>query len=349
MLADLGALGDVAEAREVHVGARGDHDGGAGRRACRSAAARFRPAMRQRAGGLEHRAGLLEGVLDRGADLVGRDRDDVVEVARGRARTCARRPAVTATPSAKRPTCSSTTRAPGRERARHRVGVVGLDADDPDLGPELLHHRREPRREPAAADRHEDAAEVARRLVQDLETDRRPAPRSRRDRRRAGSASCRSRRRPRRNARRRPRSRRRRARPRRRERRTAATLIAGVVRGITIRAADAETRRRVGDALRVVAGRGGDHARRALARRKLRDPVVGAAKLEREDRRQVLALQEHRASETRREAGRGIERRRRRAAPPRRARSAPASASRSWPWLSAEMSSPSTSGRLVLK
>ena len=48
---------------------------------------------------------------------------------------------------------------------------------------------------------------------------------------------------------------------------------------------------RVGDALRVIAGAGGDDAARTLAIRQVRDLVVGAADLEAEDRLQILALE----------------------------------------------------------
>ena len=45
---------------------------------------------RQRARGLEHRARVLEDVLDRGADLVGVDEHHVVDVALARARSVSR-------------------------------------------------------------------------------------------------------------------------------------------------------------------------------------------------------------------------------------------------------------------
>ena len=48
--------------------------------------------------------------------------------------------------------------------------------------------------------------------------------------------------------------------------------------------AKAERAGREGDALRVIAGAGRDDAARALLGGEMRDPVVGAAKLEAEDR-----------------------------------------------------------------
>ena len=68
--------------------------------------------------------------------------------------------------------------------------------------------------------------------------------------------------------------------------------MSGVVRGITITATMPRRRADKRHALRVVAGRGADHA--ALRGRVVQrgDLVVGAAQLEREDRLQVLALEQ---------------------------------------------------------
>ena len=51
-------------------------------------------------------------------------------------------------------------------------------------------------------------------------------------------------------------------------------------------------------ALRMVAGRGGDHAGGKLLRRQMRHLVVGTAQLEGEDRLQVFALEHHRAADS---------------------------------------------------
>ena len=56
--------------------------------------------------------------------------------------------------------------------------------------------------------------------------------------------------------------------------------------------ADAEVAGRERHALRVVAGAGRDDAARPLGVGQVRDPVVGAAQLEAEDRLQVLALEQ---------------------------------------------------------
>ena len=63
------------------------------------------------------------------------------------------------------------------------------------------------------------------------------------------------------------------------------------------------------DALRVIAGAGGDHAARALIRVEVRDAVVGAAQLEAEDGLQILALEMDARAEPRRQQRRRIERR----------------------------------------
>ena len=73
--------------------------------------------------------------------------------------------------------------------------------------------------------------------------------------------------------------------------------------------AEPELARREGDALRMIAGARRDDAAGALVGRQVRDLVVGAAKLEAEDRLQVLALEEHRVAEPARQAWRRIERR----------------------------------------
>ena len=78
LLAQLGALGDEAQAVEVHVGAAGDRD----ERAVRdpmALAPRLDARDRERARRLEDRARVLEHVLDRRARGVGVDQHDVVD------------------------------------------------------------------------------------------------------------------------------------------------------------------------------------------------------------------------------------------------------------------------------
>ena len=85
--------------------------------------------------------------------------------------------------------------------------------------------------------------------------------------------------------------------------------MCGVVTGMTIVGAAAEALRRERDALRVIAGRRGDHAVRALRGRQMRHLVVRAAQLEREHRLLVLALEQHAVAEPRGKRRGGLERR----------------------------------------
>ena len=139
-LAQLGALGDEAQPVEVHVGAAGDRD----ERAVLRAMA-LDPCLdagdRQRAGRLEDRARVLEHVLQRGARGVGVDQHHFVdEFARDSERLRAdllHRDAVGEEADVRELDAASR-----GERARHRVGIDRLDADDPDLGTHALHVRR---------------------------------------------------------------------------------------------------------------------------------------------------------------------------------------------------------------
>jgi len=57
------------------------------------------------------------------------------------------------------------------------------------------------------------------------------------------------------------------------------------------------------DALRMIAGRGAHNTALGDRIRKVRDPVVSAAQLEREHRLQILALQQHVVAKAPRQAG----------------------------------------------
>ena len=103
-LADLGALGDEAQAVEVHVRAAQDRH----QRLVRAARARsthvFNPATPSAPAGSMMRPRVVEDVLDRRADLVVVDAHDFVDGCR-RDREASRSPTSrTATPSAKMPT-----------------------------------------------------------------------------------------------------------------------------------------------------------------------------------------------------------------------------------------------------
>ena len=170
LLADLGALGHESQPVEVHIGATGDRDQclatdpfaldiglGAGNR--------------QRARGLEDRAGVLEDVLDRRAQLIGVDQDDLVDERlaqpEGLFAHLADRGAIGEQPDV------GQFDPPARlQRTGHRIGVGGLHADDPDVGAHLLHIRGDARDQTAAADCREDGVDRRLVLAQDLHADR---------------------------------------------------------------------------------------------------------------------------------------------------------------------------------
>ena len=79
LLAQLRALGDEAQPVEVHVGAAGDRDVRAVLRPV-PRDPRLHAGDRERAGRLEDRARVLEDVLERRADRVGVDENDLVDV-----------------------------------------------------------------------------------------------------------------------------------------------------------------------------------------------------------------------------------------------------------------------------
>ena len=140
----------------------------------------------------------------------------------------------TATPSANSPTCGSVTRRPGRDRARHRVRLDRLHADDLHFGAHALDVRRDARDQAAAADRDEDRVERSLPLAQDLHADRALPGDDVRVVVRMNERGARLLLQLAAPSRRRPSTSRRAARPSRRAPSTAATLMCGVVTGMTI-------------------------------------------------------------------------------------------------------------------
>ena len=78
---------------------------------------------------------------------------------------------LTAVPSAEQPDIGQRDALAGAHRAQHGVGVGGLHADHPDLGPHRLDVRRHAGDQPAAADGHEHGVDRALVLAQDLHGD----------------------------------------------------------------------------------------------------------------------------------------------------------------------------------
>ena len=296
----------MAQAVEVEVGAGVDrHE----RRAREPALGRvaLEPRERHRAGRLGHGAGAVEHVLHGGADLVRRHGDDLVEARaadpKGFDAGLAHRHAV-----GEKPHAVEHHAAARREGGLHGGGVVGLDADHLDVGPEELDEGGDAGREPAPAHGHEDRLDGLGVLLKDLHPHRALAGDDVRVvvGRHVGEAALGAKRLG-----------------------MAGGLVEGVADDHGFAAArphardldagrrarhdddrrDAEPLAREGDALRVVAGRGRDDAARQRFARQARHLVIGAADLEREDRLEVFALEQHAVVEPRRQRGQGVERR----------------------------------------
>src|SRR5690606_14776083 len=289
VLAELGPLGDVHQPIEVHVRAARDRDVVL----ALTALLALQPALQardgERAGRLHDDAAVLENVLDRGADLVRLDEHDLVDDLAGHGEGVI---ADAPDGDAVREDADvlERDRRTVHERVVHARRVDGLDADDRDVRIELLDIRADAADEPAAADRHEDRRGRGLPLPRQLDADR-PLSRDH-----VGIA----------------------------ERvdehelfalgelqRVLVRLVIGVAVQDDLAAerayrvdldrrrarrhddhgAHAAAARRERDALGVVAGGAADHALRDRAGVELRDLVVRAAQLERENRLLVLALQ----------------------------------------------------------
>ena len=194
------------------------------------------------------------------------------------------------------------------QRARHRIGIDRLDADDFRLRTHALHVRRDPGDRSAAAHRDIDRLDRLRMLAADLDADR---PLSGDDvrivvRMDEGEAARLAQR---------------------------VRMLVRVGKRVAVQqhvaapplhrvdldprcrhrhhdnCAAAELGRRQRDALRVIARRRRDHALFELLARQMRHLVVRAADLVREHRLLVLALQQHAVLQSRRQPGGQIKRR----------------------------------------
>ena len=304
--ADVGPLGHVPQPVEVHVGAAVQRD----QRALAALLARdvlLDAGDRERAGRFRDRAVVLEDVLDRGADLVGGDQQHLVHVL-----TCETEGLLADAPhrDAVREDADALERhaLPGLQRLVHAGRVLGLDADDPDARIERFHVGRDACDQAAAADRHEDRVDRSRVLAQDLHADRALT----RDHVRVIEGM----------------DQRQVPLPRELDR-----MVVGVVEVVAVQhdlATEVEHRlhldarrglrhhddrryaappARQRHALRVVASGGADDAPSRHRVRQVRDLVVRAAQLEREDRLQVLALEQDAVVQPTRQPRRFLERR----------------------------------------
>ncbi len=304
--ANLGALGNEAQAIEVDVGAAQDRDERLIVRAL-TFHPRLHASDRERAGGLHDRARVVEDVLDRRADLVVGHAQHFVH---GLPHDLERPLADLAHRDAVREDADVIElHAPAvRERSVHRVGLERLDADHLHIGPQRLDVAGDTGNQTAAADRHEHRRQLILAVTNNLGADR-PLPCDDQrivegmDERHAGL----------------------------RHERVAVRLglVVAVARQHHLGAhrlhrihldprrrlrhdddrAQTEPLRRERHALRVIAGAGGDDTARPLPVRQMRNLVVGAAQLEAEDRLQVLALEQDFVVETLGQAWRLVERR----------------------------------------
>ncbi len=122
--------------------------------------------------GLDHGAIVFEDVLNRGADFVRADRDHLID-------DLAREPEGFLADPAHRDAVGEDADAIERyarallKRTVHCIGIVRLDADDPDLREEIFHVRTDAGDQPSAAHGDEDCVDlIARALTQDLHSDR---------------------------------------------------------------------------------------------------------------------------------------------------------------------------------
>ena len=298
-LADFGAFGDEAQTVEVHVGSASDGDHGPAAHGMLGSPG-FHAGHGQRAGRFEDAARVLENVLDRGADRIGIDPYDFVDEFAADAE-CLLADLFDRGTVAEQADVLEPDPPTRLDRAGHGVGIERLHADDADLGPDRLHVRGNARDQPAATDGDEDGLERVRMLAQDFHADR-ALPGNH-----VGIVE------------------------RMHEDEPAAfAQRIGVGLGIRIGFAaqddldalaadrmhrvDLDLRRGYrhhdhgtaiepgcgqGDALGMVAGRGGDHATLELGPAQRSHLVVGAAQLERKHRLVVLALEQHRAASAR--------------------------------------------------
>src|SRR5882672_4105362 len=133
---DVGALRDMPQAIEIHVGAAADrHVALAGGRTARDVA--LHAGDGKCAGRLEYGAGVFEHVLDRGADLVGIDQHHLIDVAarqrKGLLAHASHRDAVGEQADPLERDALSRT-----QRFEHGGGVRGLDAHDAHAWKQLL-------------------------------------------------------------------------------------------------------------------------------------------------------------------------------------------------------------------
>ena len=125
---------------------------------------------RQGAGWLQDRAGVFKNILDRGAYLIGGNGDHAIHHLAGDCKAVlahlAHGHAIGEQPHLLQPHPPAC-----RQRAGHRIGIHGLNANDLHLGPERLYIGPDAGNQATAAHRHVDHIRWLRTLAQDLQGD----------------------------------------------------------------------------------------------------------------------------------------------------------------------------------
>src|SRR5690606_1775566 len=166
LLAQLRALGHMAQAIEVDVGTRIDaHQHLVGHAIAPDIL--LDASHRQRTRRLGDRAGIVVNVLDRGAQLVGADRDDFIDMVfadiEGVLADLRHRHAV-----GKQPDLGQHHSLTGGYGLLQAVGIVRLYTDDPGFRAQILDIGRHPGDQPTSAHRHEDGVQRSLMLTEDL-------------------------------------------------------------------------------------------------------------------------------------------------------------------------------------
>src|SRR5450759_881584 len=170
----VGALGDVPQAVEIHVCAAVDRN----QPLTAHAGARrilFNACHRQCTGRLDNRTRVLEHILNRRTDLVRIDEHDLIDVLAGE-RKAFLADAFHGDPIGEYADAFKGDAPSGAQRFVHGGRVFGLDADDFYLRVEALHVYGNAANQAATAYRHEDRVQLSAALPQDLEADS-PLPR----------------------------------------------------------------------------------------------------------------------------------------------------------------------------
>nr|GEU28525.1 hypothetical protein [Tanacetum cinerariifolium] len=174
-LAQFRAFGNETQAVEIHVGAAGNRDQGLVPDRVFGQCCPFDIGLGarngQRAGRLQDAAGVREHVLDGGADGVGIDNDDVIDILLGEAEGFLAHQAH-GRAVRKQADVRQRDAFAGLDAAGHGVRIHGLHADDLDVRADRLDVAGNAGNQPAAADGDKNCVDRPRVLAQDFHADR---------------------------------------------------------------------------------------------------------------------------------------------------------------------------------